>query len=490
MTEILSGNQIQEDERQTFEDTYYDVLSLAKALLNANRNVSVTPSQRLDRISNLSTNCGYTVDVSNVSNIQGHVKLPNISSPDFSGYFSQWDTPMICTLTSKLDLVSKSEWEQLIAEDGIESITVKKLTDFLPRRCQLLETIDNKTKVFTKPIDNSHEKRIAHTGQNSKDLQIVKFLKNVIGQAHLTYGSLYTVLTQIVAVLNSRPLLPLTNDPEDYSFLTLSHFLIGDTLMNVRESDVRDILTNRLKLYEHLQKIIQHFWKRWSFEYLTSLQQRSKWTKSHPNLAIGDLVIIKDDNLRKSCWNVGRIASLHPGDDGVGRVVSVLVRGEAKTIETGNIVVKAKVFKIGVWNIRSLSGKELELSQECDKAGLDLLVIPETKKKGTGITSIGSEHMLIWNGVIKEEKASAGKGCLLNRKHMNYLDKWEAVTERILTVELKYNMHTMTIIAIYGPNEDEKVDKKDKVWKDFSMTIESAKGIIYIAGDFNCTTIF
>ncbi|GJQ81063.1 hypothetical protein Trydic_g21870 [Trypoxylus dichotomus] len=66
--EILSGNQIQDDERQMLEDTYYEVLSLAKSLLNANRNVSVTPSQPLDRISNLSTNCGYTGD--SLSNVQ------------------------------------------------------------------------------------------------------------------------------------------------------------------------------------------------------------------------------------------------------------------------------------------------------------------------------------------------------------------------------------------------------------------------------------
>ncbi|GJQ78647.1 hypothetical protein Trydic_g11750 [Trypoxylus dichotomus] len=153
-------------------------------------------------------------------------------------------------------------------------------------------------------------------------------LFKVIGSAYLTYESLYTVLTQVEAVVNSRPLLPLTNDPEDCSFLTPSHFLIGDTLMNVPESDVSEIPTNRLKLYEHLQKITQHFWKRWSFEYLTSLHQRSKWTKSHPNLTIGDLVIIKDDNLPKMCWNVGRITSLHLEDDGVCRVVSVLVRAK------------------------------------------------------------------------------------------------------------------------------------------------------------------
>ncbi|GJQ87531.1 hypothetical protein Trydic_g10816 [Trypoxylus dichotomus] len=153
--------------------------------------------------------------------------------------------------------------------------------------------------------------------ENLNDMEIPR---KVIGQALLTYESLYTVLTQIEAVLNSRPFLP-----QECSFLTPSHFLIGDTPMNVSESEVREIPTNRLKVYEHLQKITQHLWKRWSFEYLTSLQL-SKWAKSHPNLVIGDLVIIKDDNLPKMCWNVGRITSLHPGDDGDCRVVTVRSR--------------------------------------------------------------------------------------------------------------------------------------------------------------------
>ncbi|KAJ8914129.1 hypothetical protein NQ315_016206 [Exocentrus adspersus] len=84
---------------------------------------------------------------------------------------------------------------------------------------------------------------------------------------------------------------------------------------------------NRLKLFEQLQKLVQHFWRRWAAEYLTSLQPRGKWKKSNPGLRVGDLVLIQEDNLPVLQWKTGRVTTLHPGKDGITRVVSVLVRG-------------------------------------------------------------------------------------------------------------------------------------------------------------------
>ena len=37
--------------------------------------------------------------------------------------------------------------------------------------------------------------------------------------------------------------------------------------------------------------------------------------------------------------------------------------------------------KIGTWNIRSYSGKELEINNEFERAALDLLIMTETKRK-------------------------------------------------------------------------------------------------------------
>jgi hypothetical protein len=65
-------------------------------------------------------------------------------------------------------------------------------------------------------------------------------------------------------------------DPEDLSVLTPGHFLIGRPLTAVPEPDLRDIKQNRLSRWEQVQQISQHFWKRWSTEYLSSLQQSFK----------------------------------------------------------------------------------------------------------------------------------------------------------------------------------------------------------------------
>lgn len=69
----------------------------------------------------------------------------------------------------------------------------------------------------------------------------------------------------------------------------------------------------------------QSFWKRWASEYVTQLQARSKWRSKTDDsmLKIGQLVVIKSDNVPPLRWQLGGICELHPGVDGLIRVVSV-----------------------------------------------------------------------------------------------------------------------------------------------------------------------
>ena len=105
---------------------------------------------------------------------------------------------------------------------------------------------------------------------------VKKHLSRIMGETRLTYEEMYTVLTQVEGCLNSRPLFPLSNDPNDLTPLTPGHFLIGDSLSAVPQRDQGDVARNRLSRYEHLQPMLQHFWKRWQVEYLNQLQQRKK----------------------------------------------------------------------------------------------------------------------------------------------------------------------------------------------------------------------
>ena len=55
-------------------------------------------------------------------------------------------------------------------------------------------------------------------------------LKKVVGETKLTFEECCTVLTQVEACLNSRPLCPLPDSDEGLEALTPGHFLIGQPL--------------------------------------------------------------------------------------------------------------------------------------------------------------------------------------------------------------------------------------------------------------------
>lgn len=145
----------------------------------------------------------------------------------------------------------------------------------------------------------------------------------IIGNRNLTFESLSTIFAQVEAVLNSRPITPLSCDPNDLQALTPGHFIIGDALNALPQADVKDVPSNRLKHHHLLQQVVQHLWKRWSSEYLTTLQQRSKWYSSSKNVKVGSMVILKDETRLPLHWKLGRIVAVHPGGDGLVRVVSV-----------------------------------------------------------------------------------------------------------------------------------------------------------------------
>lgn len=149
-------------------------------------------------------------------------------------------------------------------------------------------------------------------------------LYRIVGNVHLTFEGLYTVITQIEAIMNSRPLFPMSNDPNDLEILTPGHLLIGNSLTALPQSSVVELPTNRLNQYQHLQQLVQHFWSRWSKEYLLHMQQRSKWKVNNTfDIKIGTMVLIKEDNAPPLNWKFGRVVETYPGSDGIIRVVDI-----------------------------------------------------------------------------------------------------------------------------------------------------------------------
>src|SRR5277367_6253257 len=150
---------------------------------------------------------------------------------------------------------------------------------------------------------------------------VKRHMQITIGKTQLTFEEFYTVLVQVEACLNSRPLCPLTENPTDLEPLTPGHFLTGAALKAV---PVPEESSNSLRgRWQHLQQTVRHFWQRWFSEYLSSLQARTKWQDDRPNFQVGDLILLKSENLPPLNRPLGRITEIHPGRDQRVRAVTL-----------------------------------------------------------------------------------------------------------------------------------------------------------------------
>ncbi|KXJ04512.1 hypothetical protein AC249_AIPGENE6292, partial [Exaiptasia diaphana] len=130
--------------------------------------------------------------------------------------------------------------------------------------------------------------------------------------------SMPTLMAEVEAIVNGRPLTTVSSDPTDDQALTRNHLL----LLNQEPSlppgifDEHDIYSR--KRWRHIQYLTNLFWRRWTKEYLPALQQRVKWQQPRRNFCVDDLVLVADPALPRNTWMMGRIAEVYP--DRTGKV--------------------------------------------------------------------------------------------------------------------------------------------------------------------------
>ncbi|XP_065074715.1 uncharacterized protein LOC135698599 [Ochlerotatus camptorhynchus] len=150
-----------------------------------------------------------------------------------------------------------------------------------------------------------------------------KHLRATIGNSVLSQDEFITLLARIEACLNSRPLTPLSADPNDLEVLTPGHFLIHRPLTSFPEPDLSEIPKNRLDRWQENNELLRRIWKRWSTDYLSGLHPRTKWTQQRDNIDVGTLVLLKENNLPPLKWKYGRITRVYRGEDNNIRVAVV-----------------------------------------------------------------------------------------------------------------------------------------------------------------------
>ncbi|XP_067279206.1 uncharacterized protein [Pseudorasbora parva] len=156
-------------------------------------------------------------------------------------------------------------------------------------------------------------------------------LKTRPGQ--LTHEVLSTLMAEVMAIMNARPLLPVSTDPENPTVLTPAMILTQK--MSALAAPCGNFDTSHLheKQWKQVQCLADTFWKRWRGEYLSSLQSRRKWTENRPNIKVGDVVLLKDSQVQRNEWPVGLVVNTIPSQDAKIRKVEVKVakQGTVKT---------------------------------------------------------------------------------------------------------------------------------------------------------------
>ncbi|GFY23045.1 integrase catalytic domain-containing protein [Trichonephila clavipes] len=150
---------------------------------------------------------------------------------------------------------------------------------------------------------------------------IKELLKRTLGKAILTYEELLTILCDCEAVVNSRPLTYVSEDPNDLIPLTPSLFLNGKSSYDTIDLDLSEFskFQNRIK---YRRKLIHHFRSRFRKEYLGQLRQKRPGKPGH-DFKVGDVVMIEESSKKRVYWPLGKVISLLPGRNGKVRTLKL-----------------------------------------------------------------------------------------------------------------------------------------------------------------------
>ena len=131
---------------------------------------------------------------------------------------------------------------------------------------------------------------------------------------------LETLVVQTAAIMNSRPMIPVSNDPDDLRAMTPNDVLLSKGCAeDPGELGIRDQYGRR---WRHVQHLLGIFWKKYTQNYLPLLQKRQKWLMPTRNLRVNDLVLLQDDTPRLE-WPLGRVIEVFHSQDGLVRSVKV-----------------------------------------------------------------------------------------------------------------------------------------------------------------------
>lgn len=153
-----------------------------------------------------------------------------------------------------------------------------------------------------------------------------------LNSKQLTHETLTTFMAEVCSIINSRPLVQISSDPDSTLVLSPMMLLTGKVnyLPVIPESDnIKDMYRAQWK---HVQVLSEIFWKHWRQDYLQNLQPRRKWRDDRPNLKVGDVILLKDSAVHRTDWPIGVITETYQSSDGKVRKARVRYHKDGQNV--------------------------------------------------------------------------------------------------------------------------------------------------------------
>ncbi|CAC5388317.1 unnamed protein product [Mytilus coruscus] len=253
--------------------------------------------------------------------IKSVLKCDTLGSQRFNR-FSSW-RKLVLTISRLQRLASSYSNNKL--KDNLESNELdsyRKAENFIVKEVQ--------KEYFGREIECLRSKRPL---PNNSSVLSFRMLSDV-RYKNLTHEVLTTFMAEVNAIINARPIVPVSTDSENPTILTPS------LLLTQKISDQEDSFENITQTtcmyqsqWKYVQTLAEIFWKRWSREYLQTLQKRQKWRKLLSNLKEGDIILMREKDMVRTEWPIGTIIRTFSSEnDNLIRKIEVRVIKQGKPV--------------------------------------------------------------------------------------------------------------------------------------------------------------
>ena len=146
-------------------------------------------------------------------------------------------------------------------------------------------------------------------------------LRKTLGRSKMSDKELVTIIAEIEAILNSRPLTYVDADINSGCALTPSHFFslnqkTGCPPVNIEDINLIDSSTKLIEAWKKGQNRLDNFWNVWSTEYLHVLRERKSIqlkpikgeVRRKPK--VNEIVIVNEENQPRGRWKLAKVQKL------------------------------------------------------------------------------------------------------------------------------------------------------------------------------------